>query len=301
VTPSTGSGAGHSASPRAIDVVALVTAAFAFAVSAPIAKTIRTIDPVLVASGRTLFASIALGLFVGPRAIHVVTTATRRLRLLLLLAGALLGMHFALFLAGLANTSIPAAVTLVALEPIAVVLVAYFAFRIRPNRLEMWGLALGVVGALLLAQGAGSGEHRLFGDGLVLGAVLLYGGYVACARAMRDAVPTLPYACIVYAGAALVLLPVGLFRQHAFGMPSAGDVVRVLLLAMIPTLLGHTLVQAAARRLSPSLVALASPGETVGSIAIAIVVFGQIPSPIEGVGAVVVLLGALVAMGARSS
>jgi drug/metabolite transporter (DMT)-like permease len=63
------------------------------------------------------------------------------------------------------------------------------------------------------------------------------------------------------------------------------------LLAFIPTLVGHTIVQRAARHLSPALVALVSPGETVGALAIGAVFLHAPPRGTELVGAALVLVG----------
>jgi len=78
--------------------------------------------------------------------------------------------------------------------PIAVVLAAFFAFGVRPTRREMFGLLVATLGAVVVASGAGSGEHRLAGDLMVLLAVVIYGAYVAAARGLRDVMPPLPYA-----------------------------------------------------------------------------------------------------------
>jgi drug/metabolite transporter (DMT)-like permease len=65
-------------------------------------------------------------------------------------------------------------------------------------------------------------------------------------------------------------------------------------------MLGHTAVQAAARTVSPSLVALVSPGETVGSLFIGGVLLGVAPSRIELLGASLILAGVMVAIRGRS-
>src|SRR6266581_2152812 len=80
------------------------------------------------------------------------------------LAGALLAAHFALFVWGLEQTSLPAAVSLVSLEPLSVVLLAWLLHGIAPRRLELAGVAVATAGAIFISRAAGSGEHRLVGD-----------------------------------------------------------------------------------------------------------------------------------------
>jgi drug/metabolite transporter (DMT)-like permease len=211
-------------------------------------------------------------------------------------AGLLLAAHFALFLEGLSTTSFPAAVALVSLEPLSVVLVAWVVFRLRPTRREGLGILVATVGALVVSSGAGQGEHRLLGDVLVALAVVVFGGYVAVARGLRKAMPGLPYAAGVYGVASLALLPFALVLSSGSVLPPPGTWVAVLLLGLVPTLVGHTLLQLASRTISPSLVALVSPGETVGSLAIGAVALHEWPTGREGLGALLVILGATIAI-----
>ncbi len=78
-------------------------------------------------------------------------------------------------------------------------------------------------------------------------------------------------------------------------------VVAIVALGLIPTVLGHTAVQTASRSLPPAVVALVSPGETIGSLAIGAALLRTVPSAVELGGAAVILVGSALAMlGARS-
>jgi len=283
---------------REVALVAL--AACAFATASPIAKAVQGLSAASIAEGRCAVAAVVL-VALGPRAwAGALGALTRRRRMSVALAGVLLAAHFALFLGGLLATSLPAAAALLALEPPAVVIAAWIAFGVRPSARETAGIALATGGAGVVALGAGRGEHTLLGDGLVLAAVVVYGAYVAFARGLRDAMPTRAYAASVYAVAAAVLLPLALAAEGGrFPSPPPSAWIGVVALGLVPTLVGHTLVQRAARVLSPAIVALASPGETIGSILIGAAT-GHAPSPVEWAGAAVVVAGAVVTLsGAR--
>jgi drug/metabolite transporter (DMT)-like permease len=276
---------------REIALVAL--AACAFATASPIAKSLHGLSFAGIGAGRCAVAAVALWAMSSMSPVAAWRALDRPRRVALLGAGLLLGAHFGLFLAGLLTTSLPAAAALVALEPVAVVVAAWVAFGVRPRRWEMAGIAIATVGAAVASRGAGQGEHRLLGDALVLGAVVVFGVYVAFARGLRDALPTTPYAASVYTGAALVLAPLSLVLDAgASGIP-ASTWLGVAALGLVPTLVGHTLVQRAARHVSPSLVALASPGETVGAILIGAAT-SHMPTPLEWTGAAIVVIGAVV-------
>jgi len=274
----------------------LILAAIAFSTASPLARSATGLAPVGVAVGRTAVAAGAIVIARPRQVLSALRGLAHRQRLALSGAGLLLAGHFALFLQGLASTSFPAAVSLVSLEPLAVVLVAWAAFGIRPRRGEWVGVVVATLGALVVASGAGKGEHRLAGDAEVLVAVVLFGCYVAAARGLRDAMAPLPYAAGVYGVAAVALAPLALLLVIRAPAPPAATWVAVLLLGFIPTLFGHTLLQSAARRASPSLVALVCPGETVGSLVLGMLLLSAWPTLVEGIGAALVLLGATVAI-----
>lgn len=282
-----------SASRR--DFAVVVVAAAAFATSGPLGKLAADYPPIATAAVRTGLAAIVLALFAPRELLAALRGLPGRHVAGVLLAGSILGAHFALFLGGLAATSLAAAVSLISLEPLSVVLAAFVAFRLRPSRREVIGLLFATSGALVVASAAGTGEHRIGGDLMVLGSVALYGAYVAVARGLRDALPATAYATAVYGTASLVLLPFAIPLALSSGVPSLRVTSSLLALAFVPTLIGHTLVQRAARTVSPAIVALVSPGETLGALAIGALVMRTWPTGREAVGAALVLAGGALA------
>jgi len=278
-------------------------ASTAFALSSPIARLARPAHPLFVAFGRVALAAILLFALDPSGVVRHARGVSREVRLRIVACGALLGAHFALFQVGLDRTSLPAAVSLISLEPAVVLVCAFFVHGERPTRREQIGVLLATVGAAIVARGAGTGEHRLGGDLLVLGAVALFGLYVAAARAIKDALPARHAGSLIYGVAAVVVLaalPLFDAMDGARGWP-LGSFVAIAAIAVIPTIIGHTSVQAAARTLPPAVVALASPGETLGGLMLGALMLGAMPTQTELVGAAVILSGVLVALFARSS
>jgi drug/metabolite transporter (DMT)-like permease len=277
----------------------VIVASAAFSVAGPLARLARPIHPIFVAFARVLLAAVVLSALDLRGTARAFAGLTLRQRATVFGAGAILAVHFALFLWGLDQTSLPAAVALVSLEPLGVVLFAWAFFGIRPTRREQIGLFFATGGALLIARGAGSGDHKLLGDLLILGAVALYGLYVTVARALKDALPATPYAALVYASAAIVLAVALPFTPGVFegvSSPPLRSALAVLGLALIPTVIGHTSVQTASRTLTPALVALVCPCETVGGILIGAALLGAIPSSVEIAGTAIILAGATIAI-----
>lgn len=277
----------------------VVLASSAFSTAGPLARAARPADPLLIAAFRVLVAAVFLALVDAKNLRRDLRAVPRRTMVWIFLTGALLGAHFALFLCGLDQTSLPAAISLVSLEPLSVVVWAWLLFRERPSRAEQVGVLLATVGAVVVAQAANQGEHRLFGDLLVIGAVMLFGLYVAGARALKDALPPRTYAAAVY-GAAAVTLGVTLAilpaAEGTTRTPPGASWLAMLGVAFIPTVIGHTAVQTAARTLPPATVALVSPGETLGGIAIGLIALHATPQPLEWAGAAIILAGSLIAI-----
>jgi drug/metabolite transporter (DMT)-like permease len=275
----------------------------AFATSGPLAAWAKPAHPLLIAFGRTALAALLLAL-VNPKALaRSIAALDARARMRAAAAGLILAAHFGLFVWGLARTSLAAAVSLVSLEPLSVVLWAFALHRLQPTRGEQLGVLLATGGAIVVARGAGIGEHRLDGDLIVLGAVALFGLYVGVARYFRGVLPAGQYAAIVYGvsalacAAALAVLPGG---ASSWRVPPH-SAIAIVALALVPTLVGHTAVQAAARVASPSLVALVSPVETLGGLVIAATIFHAPPAASDLAGAAIIVAGATLAILGRGS
>jgi drug/metabolite transporter (DMT)-like permease len=276
--------------------VALASASFA--VSSPIARFARPAHPLFVAFGRVALASFVLFALDAVGVWKYWRDMTNATRWHILMCGVLLGMHFALFQAGLDATSLPAAVSLVSLEPVGVVFAALLFFREVPSRREKVGVVLATMGAAVIAFAAGTGEHKLIGDLLVLGSVALFGFYVAAARAIRNALPPQHAGSMIYAVAALtilIVLPYAGAFSNVMELPQR-SFLAIAGIALIPTIIGHTSVQAAARTLPPAIVSLVSPGETLGGLLVAALFMHEIPKPQECVGAALILCGVLFAI-----
>jgi drug/metabolite transporter (DMT)-like permease len=280
-------------------------ASLAFATSAPLSKLVAPMDPIFLATVRVAVAATVLSLVNVREIARTLRSLERDSAAKIALGGVLLGEHFDLF-----QTSLPAAVAFVALEPVSVVLAAWLAFGLRPSRVESLGVVVATVGALLvgsegLTSAVSAPEHSLLGDALVCGAVALFGFYVAAARSVGGRVAAGVFAPLVYAVAATTL-GVWMAASPTFGAPELASltgrqIAGLAALALVPTVIGHTLVQIGARVLRPSVVSLVCPGETLGSTALGAAALGTIPSVTEATGSLVILGGALVTtLGSRS-
>jgi drug/metabolite transporter (DMT)-like permease len=96
---------------------------------------------------------------------------------------------------------------------------------------------------------------------------------------------------LVYGIAALAVWPLVLAAgQPAFDYPAEAYLWFVLL-AVVPQLLGHSMFNFALAHLSAVYVSVAALGEPVGATVLALVLLGEVPGPVQVIGAALVLAG----------
>lgn len=248
---------------------------------------------VVVAAYRMLLAALVM-LPVAARGWRR-TPFTRTTLLYTVLAGVFLAGHFATWISSLSYTSVAASVTLVTTNPMWVALFGWLFLGRPPSMTVLFGVLLAVAGGALIGFGdVSTGAAPLLGDALALLGAICYSAYLLLGRAaQRRGLGTGAYAGGAYLVAAIVLLPV----PALFGLPylgySAATYGWIALLALVPQLVGHTGINYALRHLDPTLVATLILLEPLGAALLALLMFGEVPTLVTVVGAVVLLTGVL--------
>lgn len=208
------------------------------------------------------------------------------------LAGVFLGLHFVVWIASLSFTSVLSSVALVTLQPVIVALASRCFFREHLPTKAYGGIALAVVGGLVLAMADINGPSgSLFGDLLALLGAVFISGYLILGRVIRRSVDTLTYTFWVYTCAALAIFPVILLNGAAITGYLARELLIFLALAVICTLLGHSVFNWALAYLSPTIVTVAILGEPIGACLWDYLLFGQIPGLLQLTAGTLLLTG----------
>jgi drug/metabolite transporter (DMT)-like permease len=216
----------------------------------------------------------------------------RRQWRLVLGSGALLACHFAAWVPSLTMTSVASATALVCLQPV------WTAFLAKTRgyplaRRAWWGIALAVVGAVLL-----SGVDLSFGPSALLGDVLaLVGGffgaaYVTVGQEVRRDVSTPTYTTLCYATTAALLLVVCVAAGQRLGGYDARSWVQIAALTLGAQLLGHTLFNVVLRTTSSTTVSVVILLEVPGAALLAAWFLDQTP-PALALPAIVLMLGGI--------
>jgi drug/metabolite transporter (DMT)-like permease len=250
------------------------------------------VRPVIVAFYRMAFATV----FLLPASIKLhrseIAGLTRRDLLLLVVSGFFLALHFLSWITSLQYIPIAASVMLVASHPLFVVIAAHFLLGERATRRSFWGIAIGLGGTALISYEGLSGlGTALRGDALaLLGAIALV-GYFLIGRSARSRISLLGYTTPVYAACSVFLLACSAFAKENLIRYEPSDWLYFVALAIVPTILGHTVLNWAIKHVRASAVSISLLGEPVVAAFLAFGFFAQRPSRSTVVGGVFVLLG----------
>jgi len=230
-----------------------------------------------------------------------VASLSRRHVGIVVLAGAVLALHFALWISSLSRTSVAASVVLVTTSPIFVAAASKALFGERVSKTMLAGILIGVAGAGVVSGGGFAISGRAAaGDLLALGGAIAAGGYFVAGRRLRQDVSLLTYAGLVYATCAVVLL----FAAVLSGTPLTGFPAKTWLLfvamAVVPQMLGHTVFNYLLKEVEATVVAISIMGEPVGSTILALAILGETPPWTALAGGVLILAGIYVAVTAQA-
>jgi drug/metabolite transporter (DMT)-like permease len=208
----------------------------------------------------------------------------------LLPIGLIAAVHFLSFIASLSFTTVAHCLTLVYTAPLFIVALSRVILREPLPRRALAGMALGLTGVAVLAGlEPRLTRDMLLGDLLALGGAVAFALYSLLGRRERARFPLLTYASWVYLSAGIATAP---FAIGVFTRPVGGETLAaVFALALVPHALGHTLYNAAVRRLHPSIPTLITTQEVTGGIALAWLLLQETPAWNALVGAAITLIG----------
>lgn len=270
---------------------------------------LSTADPVAIAVWRLGFSLLIVSAF-------LVTSGEwrdwRRVTvpelLLAIAAGVALALHFWAWNASIHLTTIAASVTLVNLQPAVVATISAVALREVPTRTQLSGIAIAIVGALVVAAPdlsggfAPSGNAPLLGNILATSAAVTAAVYYTIGRRLRASLGIWSYVGIVYSAAFLALVIIGITRGVTLAPQPPRELGIFVGLALGPMLLGHTGMNWALKFLPAYVVNLTVLGEPVGATLLGALIpsIRQIPPPTTLLGGAIVLTGVIIATGNRS-
>ena len=301
--------------------LALVAIAVLFFSTSPvlIRWAARSVSSIEIASGRLLVAGIAVLAVVllrdrvaarppGGRGAFRAMLPGRSDWPRFALFGLVAALHFFFYAYSLEFTTIAHSLAIMYTAPVWVALLSRLVLG-EPLSLRKWlGIVAAVLGVAILSgfeplkalTQSGSASYNftlrtLLGDLLALGSAVTYAIYSIVGRSQRERYPLLVYASSVYILAALWLLPAAA-AAHAPGSYNWPAVASIVGLGVFPLACGHTLYNAALRRVNATYVNLIATQEVLGGVLLGALLLREIPSLESIVGGLITIGGILMVL-----
>lgn len=186
------------------------------------------------------------------------------------LAGVFLAFHFILWFESLNYTSVASSTVLVTLQPLFAFVGTFLFFKEQFSIKAILCAVAAIVGSVIISWGdfRVSGT-ALFGDTLALLACALVTAYLMFGQSVRKRISLVTYTFVVYSISSIVLLLYVLLVGESLYPYPKNEWWNFILLALIPTLLGHTLFNWAIKWISTSIISMAILFEPVGATILA--------------------------------
>ena len=182
----------------------------------------------------------------------------------IIFAGIFLGCHFACFFVGVRHTSIANATLLANMGPIFTLLIALAQGR-KSNTMTYLGLGMAVVGAIIIQANDFSilGGENFFGNSLALLSALFFALTYVVAETIRVETGNIVYGRVLFLVAAITLLVIAVFFGNSIFDFQPQHIVWLLFLGLVPSILGHNMLNYAVKYVTPTAVSSVSLGEPI--------------------------------------
>lgn len=216
------------------------------------------------------------------------------------LAGALLALHFGTWVSSLKLTSVASSTALVSLQVVWIAAWDRWRGRRLP-RAAVLGIAVALTGALVVTGVDVTVSRRaLAGDLLALVGSVAVAGYTVIGGRARRTTSTTTYTFCCYGTAAALLAVAALAGGQPLGGYAGRDWALLVLITGTAQLLGHSVFNHLLATTAPVVVALAILLEIPGAALLAAALLGQVPPPSAVAGLVLVLAGMAAVVRART-
>jgi drug/metabolite transporter (DMT)-like permease len=241
-------------------------------------------SPAVIAFWRLFLAGLVVTLLAGPR-LRALRRLTGRERLMLALAGAALAGHLIAWIAAVQRTTVANAALFFSVNPVLTATAAHFLFGERVGRFLGLAIGLGLSGVLVLGlSDLRLGGSQLTGDLLSLLCSALFTVYFLLGKRLRPVLDNRVYVSGVYLTASAVALGALLAMGEPLLAHGSRNWVCFGLMALVPTLIGHSLLNHSLRYLDASFVSAATLSEPALAGLVAYLAWDETLGPATWVG-----------------
>jgi drug/metabolite transporter (DMT)-like permease len=208
------------------------------------------------------------------------------------LPGLVLAFHFMFWTLGARNAPTATASLIVNMAPLVMPFFLWIALREKVYRIQWLGTLVAFGGVVLLVSPRlvfQSGS--MMGEGYCLLAMILFAVYLTLGRLNRRMTSLWLYLVPVYLWAGFISLAVAFAQRPSISAPSPLNWLWLLLLALLPTVFGHGLINYCLRHLRGQTVAVANQGQFIFAMPMAAFFFHEYPTIFFYPAAAIVLGG----------
>ena len=214
----------------------------------------------------------------------------------LILVGLLLALHFIFWITAFEYTSVANAVIFVALQPLYSIIFEYMFSREDLQKKTIIGVVLAMSGTIIISIGdINILFTRIWGDLLAFTAGLFAAFYLFIGRSLRKKLDYFPYIYVVYTYAALFIGICVLITGISFSGYNRINYLYFFILAIGPTLIGHSIFNYSVRFIPVSIVSLSLLAEPLLATILARLILGEVIVPVTVCGGVIILSGIYIA------
>ena len=270
---------------------ALIVGIFAISTSAILIRWSIS-EPLVIGSYRQTFATFLFLPFLIKDRFKEVFSLKFKDILELVVIGLILGAHFGFWISSVKATSVAASVLLGTCHIVYVSIIGWLVFGESLNQKGILGTLLALSGIIILFGGDLLQDPGNFqGNILAFISGILAGFYYLGGRKHRKKISLPTYAFIVYLSSAVAMWIVVVIQGLEYGNISKSEFQLFFLMALVPTLLGHTMQNWALAFLPAYVISITLLVEPIGSGILAWLIFDEIPSLGVLVGGIIVLYG----------
>ena len=205
-------------------------------------------------------------------------------------SGIFLGMHFFCYFQSLQYTGIASSVVLVDTEVFFVALGGVLFLRERLSALGWMSILITFAGSVVVVLGD-MGGGRMTGNILALCGAVCSAVYTLIGRSCRRRMSTTVYTWIVYFSAGMVVLPASFLTGNPVLPVSLRNLAVAMGLAVLCTLLGHSIFSWGLKYESASFISVVKMLEPVFASLLGILLFREMPAVTSMAGGILIIGG----------
>lgn len=276
---------------RRMAYFALVIGIFAISTSAILIRWSSS-EPLVIGSYRQTFATFLFLPFLLKDKFQEILNLSSREIFELVIIGILLGAHFGFWISSVKATSVAASVLLGTCHIVYVSIIGWVVFGEKLNSQGIIGTVIALAGIIILFWGDLVEDPGNFkGNFLAFISGILAGLYYLGGRKHRKNISLPTYAFVVYLSSAIIMWFVVIIQGLEYKPMPNSELQLFFLMALVPTLLGHTMQNWALAFLPAYVISITLLAEPIGSGLLAWYIFSEVPSLGVLVGGLIVLLG----------